>query len=285
MLSEGASRFYPFSPYCGAPPTPEEWAERWNLDPVLIAGLGAVLFVYWVWSRPGLSGARVRGWRRAAFYCGWAIGALALISPLCALSVSLFSARVAQHMLLATIAAPLIALGRPDVVVATRLARVGSSAPARRPKASTSPVRPMLAAAAFAGALWFWHSPAPYRATFESDLVYWLMHLSLFGAALWLWSEVLDGAAGSLAGIVAAGLLTTAQMAVLGAAITFSSRPLFDAHALTTAAWGYSPLEDQQLGGVIMWVPAGPILVAVLAVALTQTLRRAGTRIVRRPVT
>jgi putative membrane protein len=134
---------------------------------------------------------------------------------------------------------------------------------------------PLWSAAAFAAMLWFWHAPGPYTATFESDLVYWLMHLTTFGAACWLWSALLDGAAGRLAGFVAATVLTTGQMGLLGAVITFAGRPLYPPHQFTTLAWGILPMTDQQLGGVIMWVPAGVIFAGALAFAFTEALRRA----------
>jgi putative membrane protein len=243
--------------YCGVPPSPGALAARWNLDPVLIAGLLAVVIGYAVMAEPRLTGRwTLARSRRASFYVGWALGALALTSPLCALSVSLFSARVGQHMLLTTVVAPLIALGLPG---AWRF-RSAAAAP--------------LAAAVFAVVLWIWHAPGPYAATFVGPAVYWTMHLTLFAAALAFWVAVFDRPAERLAGLVAAAAITSLQMGLLGAILTFTGHPLYAAHRLTTAAWGLTPLADQQLGGAIMWIPAGLILVGAVVAAMAMAMNR-----------
>lgn len=258
----------PAPPYCGAPPAPSELWSRWNADPVLIAALAAILAAYAV----AAPRAGVAPWRRKLFYVGWAGVSAALVSPLCALSVALFSARVAQHMFLATLAAPLVAIGRP-MQAAGRLWAWASGRPA--PELRSGGFGPVWAAAAFAGALWFWHAPGPYAATFHGDLVYWLMHLTMFGAALWLWSELLDETGGRLAAAAAAVGLTSLQMGILGAVVTFAGHPLYAPHLLTTWRWGLSPLGDQQLGGAIMWAPSGAILGAGLCWGLALVLQRA----------
>jgi putative membrane protein len=215
-------------PYCGTPPLPSDILGRFNLDPVLIG----VLLV--------LAGFHVRAVRRSAVagYVagGWLIAAAALISPLCALSVSLFSARIGQHMILILIAAPLIALGLPQ-----RESHRGRW-------------RSWMAAGAFFALLWFWHMPLPYEATFTSTPVYWSMHVTLFGSAILLWREILHSSEHSF-GALAVGVLSSMQMGLLGAILTLAEYPLFAPHLLTTQAWGFTPLEDQQLGGALMWVP------------------------------
>lgn len=242
-------------PYCGSPPSPDALLGRWNLDPVLIGGLLLLLALYLI-GRRRLPPAQRRG--LGAFVAGWAVGAAALVSPLCPLSVSLFSARVGQHMLLILVAAPLVALGRPGAVLR---AAFGRASPARG--------APLSAAALFLALLWLWHAPGPYAATFSSAALYWVMHLSLFFSALWLWSELL-GAPASAAQLGAAAL-TMMQMGFLGALITLAPRPLYGPHLLTTFAWGLDPLQDQQLGGAIMWIPGAVVFLAV-ALALGARL-------------
>ncbi len=241
-------------PYCGAPPSPAELLARWNFDPVLIAALAVIALVYALGARKAGLG-RVP---RALFACGWALTAAALVSPLCPLSVSLFAARVGQHMVLTLLAAPLVAAGRP-VQALTALLRRGTLA--------SSGGSPMAAALVFAALLWGWHAPAPYAATFQSPVVYWTMHLSLYGSALWLWSRLLVRPNPRPAVAIAAGLLSTVQMGLLGALITLSPQALYAPHALTTAAWGLTPLQDQQLGGAIMWIPG---CLAFLAAAMAE---------------
>jgi putative membrane protein len=221
-------------PYCGTPPLPSEILGRFNLDPALIGILLilAGLHVHTAW-RSGVAGSGVAGYVAG----GWLIAAAALISPLCALSVSLFSARIGQHMVLILIAAPLIALGLPQ-----REAHRGGW-------------RSWTAAGAFFGLLWFWHMPLPYEATFTSTPVYWSMHVTLFGSAILLWREILHHSSEHAFEALAVGVLSSMQMGLLGAILTLAEHPLFAPHLLTTQAWGLTPLEDQQLGGALMWVP------------------------------
>lgn len=251
-------------PYCGTPPVPAELWSRWNLDPILLGVLVALMI--WHARRVALSGAagpHPRA-RRGCFIAGWAALTLGLVSPICALSVALFSARIAQHMWLVLIAAPLLAL---------------ASAPARERR--DAPVQdgmrsPLSAATVFAACLWLWHSPRLYALTFSSDVTYWLMHITLIGSALWLWRSMNLGNGLARTGIA---FLTFLQMGLLGALLTLAPRVLYAPHMLTASNWGLSPLEDQQLGGLIMWIPAGFVLVfaalfSVLALLRTSAMPR-----------
>jgi putative membrane protein len=215
-------------PYCGAAPHPGELLQRFNLDPALLASLALLAIFH----------ARcVKGMSRAAALSGWAIATVALVSPLCALSVALFSARVGQLMILVLLAAPLIALAWPAPLPQPRMGRT------------------WLFATAFFVFLWLWHMPRPYDATFSSTLIYWSMHVTLFGSAILLWRDLLHHSAARGAEVLVIGTLTSMQMGLLGAILTFASRPLFFWHLTTTTPWGLSALRDQQLGGVLMWVP------------------------------
>lgn len=238
---------YAYQAYCGAPPLPSSLWLRWNLDPLLILALGLALVVALRRSPPDQI-------RRRCLIAGWAVASAAVLSPLCALSVSLFAARIGQHMILTTLAAPLVAFGLS--VPERALWRNGP-----------------VAAAAFTLALWFWHSPGPYAATFEFATLYWTMHLTTFGAALWLWSAVLHAPPGRMVLAVAATVAAGVQMALLGAVIAFTPTPVYAPHWLTTAAWGLSPLADQQLGGAVMWLAAGVIFAAAITVPLGLALR------------
>jgi putative membrane protein len=241
-------------PYCGAPPSPGTVFARWNTDPVLLTALAGFALLYALGARR----AALPAWRLQAGAAGLAVAALALTSPLCALSVSLFAARVGQHMVLALIAAPLIALGEPLRGFSKWRAKPGG--------------RPIAAALLFAGLLAFWHAPVPYELTFASTPIYWAMHLSLIGSAVWLWSEIFaaDGAGGG--SVVAAALIGMVGMGLVGALITFAPHSLYARHALTTAVWGFTPLEDQQLGGAIMWVPGGSVFLAAAVASLWRAL-------------
>ena len=222
-------------PYCGATPLPSEILTRFNLDPLLILALCILCACQLIALRKHRTDGD--GHYRAYAVGGWLVASAALLSPLCALSVALFSARIAQHMVLVLVAAPLIAAGLPPTHVSTK----------SWPLWGTSAI--------FFLALWFWHMPVPYDATFTSVSVYWTMHITLFGSSILLWRELLYHSPRQTAQVLAAGTLTFVHMGLLGVVLTFAQRPLFQWHLLTTAAWGLTPLQDQQLGGTLMWVP------------------------------
>ena len=222
-------------PYCGAAPLPSELLTRFNLDPILILALCALCTCQLLVLR-NRRGERAHQYRLCAI-SGWLVASAALLSPLCALSVALFSARVGQHMVLILLAAPLIAIGLPRTELAGRSWPLWAST------------------AIFFLTLWFWHMPIPYDATFTSVSLYWTMHITLFGSGILLWRKLLYHSPRQTAQVLAAGTLTFVQMGLLGVVLTFAQRPLFQWHLLTTAAWGLTPLQDQQLGGTLMWVP------------------------------
>ncbi len=157
-------------------------------------------------------------------------------------------------MILTLIAAPLIALGLPS----SRYRMAGQE---------------LLAALAFAAALWAWHSPGPYDATFESDAIYWTMHVTTWGPAVFFWWTVLRAPTRRLGIATAATVATGLQMALLGAVITWAREPLYAPHFVTPYQWGLTPIADQQLGGVLMWVPGGAIFLAAIVVPLAVAMR------------
>ena len=215
----------PVIAYCGPAAVPEDFWMRWNGDPLLLAALAALAFAV---GRGHSSDARA----------GW--GAIALlfvvfVSPLCALASALFSARVLHHVLLIAAVAPLLAVAFP-------LRRAGS---------------PPLAALVGANAiiLWLWHAPGLYAWGLASVPAYWLMQATLLGSAWLLWRAIL--APGAQPGPALIALVATiGQMGLLGALIAFAPRPVYLVHLASTAPWGLGPLADQQLGGLLMWVPA-----------------------------
>ncbi|MNE25024.1 Cytochrome c oxidase caa3 assembly factor [compost metagenome] len=169
---------------------------------------------------------------------------IVFISPLCALSSALFTARTFHHLLLLLAAAPLLALSLPRLK-APRLA---------------------MATAVQAMVFWAWHAPDLYAAALSSDAVYWLMQVTILGSAVWFWGALrASNAPAAVAGLLAAMLL----MGLLGALIVFAGEPLYAPHFASTLAWGMTPLEDQQAAGLIMWAPAAAayLLVALWRVA------------------
>jgi putative membrane protein len=152
-------------------------------------------------------------------------------------------------MLLTLIAAPLVVFGFERTAAEEQ--QVVTPAPAARLHDFT------LSTIAFAVCIWVWHWPGPYDATLQNNAVYWLMHMTTFGSALWLWHALLQLGRHHWGPALLAGFFTGIQMTLLGALLTFAGRSLFVVHAATTQPWGLSALEDQQLGGLIMGVVGG----------------------------
>jgi putative membrane protein len=215
----------PLIAYCGPAAVPNDLWVRWNFDPLLIAALAALAFVV----------GRGRSSNAGAGCGAMALMAFVFVSPLCALSSALFSARVFHHVILVAGIAPLLALAFP-------LRRAGS------PPLS-------LLVAAHAVILWLWHAPGPYDWGLATVPAYWLMQGSLLGSGWLMWRAILaprNRPGPALVALVA----TVGQMGLLGALIVFASRPLYAVHFASTLPWGLSPLADQQLAGLLMWVPA-----------------------------
>lgn len=227
---------------------PGEWLTRWNFDPMLLAGLAAAALA-WQFA-VGRQAPDRRKWFAGAF----ALLLILFVSPFCALTSALFSARVVHHVLLTAAIAPLLVLSFP----APRLRAPGALA---------------FWTAAQALVFWAWHSPALYALALSSDAVYWLMQLTLLGSALGFWSVLRRSSAPAC---VAALLGTMVQMGLLGALITFAGSPLYSPHFASTQGWGLEPLEDQQLAGLIMWAPAPAIYLAAALVIAGRWLSREG---------
>jgi putative membrane protein len=215
-----------------------------------------------VWRRAG-QGHGVQTWQIVCFGLGLASLLVALESPLDDLSAQLFAAHMVQHMLLILVAGPLLVLGSPLVpfmwaVPATSRRRLGAwlvrLSPAGRPPAAFG---------LHSLALWAWHVPALYQAALANRGLHALEHVSyLATAALFWWSILRAGRVGYGAGVVYVFGLAL-ETTVLGALLTFAQLPWYPAYLSTAPAWGLSPLEDQQLAGLIMWVPGGVIYLLV----------------------
>ncbi|MEJ7777260.1 MAG: cytochrome c oxidase assembly protein [Sphingomicrobium sp.] len=235
-----------WTPYCGAAPAPAEWIMRWNFDAALIVALAAAALGWYF--AAGCSEPPRRKWFAAAF----ALVLVLFISPFCALASALFSVRVIHHVLLTAVVAPLLVQSFP---------RSLTRCPG--PLALWTAVQALL--------FWAWHSPALYASALSSDGVYWLMQLSLLGSAAGFWAALRRSAAPAA---VAALLATMVQMGLLGALITFSGSALYAPHWASTAAWGLSALEDQQLAGLIMWAPSAALYLAAALVIAYRWLGR-----------
>jgi len=240
-------------PYCGAAPSPGDWLGRWNLDPVVLLVAAALA---WLWLRLR---AETDG-RPHAAAAAFALFVVLFVSPFCALTSALFSARVAHHVLLTAALAPLLVAAMP-------------ARPSRGASAGAWRIRGPLGAwtATQAAVFWAWHAPPLYAAALGHDAVYWLMQASLVGVAVGFWSAVRRASALAAA---AALLATMVQMGLLGALLTFGAGALYAPHLASTFAWGLTPLEDQQLGGLVMSAPAAAFYLLGALVIVGRWLSR-----------
>jgi len=281
-----ATRATPVGAHVGKPPEPHDLWTAWSFEPFVIIGLVISAWLYRRGARRMVNRS-LYGLESLAFFGGWLALVIALVSPLDDLGAALFSAHMTQHEVLMLIAAPLLVLGRP-------LTPFLIAAPARWRRELTAPwktgrarrawrllVSPFIAWLIHAAVLWIWHAPTLFQATLESESVHAAQHLSFLVSAL-LFCEALVHGRERRVGYGAAVVYvftTAAHTSALGALLTFSPMLWYSAYQETTAAWGLTPMEDQQLGGLIMWVPAGVVyLVAGLllfALWLRESERRA----------
>jgi putative membrane protein len=287
------SAFSRVSAHDGKPHEFGDLIYTWGFDPLVIAGLALSGWLYLrgvrrLW-RAGRQGKGVRRWEAWAYAGGWLALFVALVSPLHPMGEVLFSAHMTQHELLMLVAAPLVVLGRPVVAFLWALPlgwarRVGALGKAGWFQGAWRALtNPLAAWGLHAAALWAWHVPAFFEATLRSDLVHTFQHLCFLGTALLFWWALLHGPQG-LMGYGAAVLYlftTSVHSGVLGALITFAGGVIYPAYSETTQSWGLTALEDQQLGGLIMWVPAALVYI-VAGLALCAGWMRESERLVLR---
>lgn len=249
---------------------PHDLWVAWNDDPLLLFGITAGVGLYLRgWSRRS---QWRQDWRRAVGALGVVALALALLSPLDALADTLASAHMVQHIILVLVAAPLVVAGGVPATMMRALSPSVRRAARRAARASGGDWmvhtlrRPAPAWILHAGALWLWHSAALYDAALSSHWVHGLQHLSFITTALLFWSAVLSPRASRRVspGVAVLLVFTMAlQSVLLSALLTFAPSPWYEAYATTTRAWGLDPLVDQQLAGVVMWVPAGLVYLGI----------------------
>lgn len=227
------------------PALPENWPLTWSLAPATVLPL-ALLLVLGLrhMARTGATAAQRRLWLG-----GWAVLAAALVSPLCRLGATLVAGHMAQLMLIATLAGALLAAG------------------SRRPAV---PAPTGAAALCYGAVLWLWHLPPVYTLTLADPTAHVLAYGALAAASWWFWHAVRGSAGLPAAGAVPVLLFTLAHTGLLGALLTFAARPYYPVQAGGATAWGLAPLEDQQLAGLLMWVPGG---IAYGGAALATAMR------------
>lgn len=249
----------------------------WTWDPLVLLGLALSAWLYVrglrrLWARAGV-GQGIRKWEAGAFAAGWLSVVVALISPLDPLSDVLFSAHMAQHEVLMLVSAPLLVLGRTLLAFFWAFEdreRIGRRLQSPRVLSAWHGLTgPLVVWVLHAVALWVWHVPGLYEAALRNEAVHAVQHLSFFATASLFWWALVHGRFGRIGyGMAVFYVFTTAvHSSILGALLTVARRlwyPIYEARALR---WNLDPLQDQQLAGLLMWVPAGAIFL-VLGLAL-----------------
>lgn len=255
----------------------------WTVDPAVVAPLALGLLLYSaglarLWRSAGF-GRGATALQSALFFSGWLCMAVALVSPMHDISRRFFAAHMIEHELVMTAAAPLLVLSRPLPVLLWAFPRTWRTTVALGSRTTAYLLgwdvwsRPLVATVAHGVAIWAWHIPLAFDAALTSEPLHWLQHLSFFVTAMFFWWSVLGQR--QRAGVAVAELFVTGMhTGALGVLLALAGQPMFPAQAALARAYGADPLLDQQLAGLIMWVPAGFIYVgAALAVALTWISR------------
>ena len=260
----------------------------WNTEPWLLLLLALSAFGYAaglrrLWSAAG-RGRGVAPRQAWCFASGWLALVAALVTPIDALGNHLFSAHMVEHQLQMVVAAPLLVLGRPLATWAWAFApgqrRILGRLFQRRGWAAcwSAITDPLVAFALHALALWLWHIPAAFDAALRSEALHIAQHASFLATALLFWWSVLghDPRGRYGPGHSAAYLFTTMMhTSALGALLTLAPTPWYASYVPLTPALGLAPVEDQQLGGLVMWVPGALAYVIAALVVLGKMLTRA----------
>lgn len=256
----------------------------WKPDPFAATALGVSIAWYAIglWRMHRHHGLHhVPRLEIASFLAGWLVLAIALLSPIATLSDWLFSVHMTQHELLMLVAAPLVAIGRPVTPMLFAWPQSWRRATSRIAGGGVVSLitSPVIVFAAHAVALWVWHLPALYEAAVMSEGVHIVQHICFTATAALFWWSLIRGRYGRL-GYGAALLYifgTAVHSGGLGALLALSPVPWYPLY-VSRAGGATDPLVDQQLGGMLMWVPSGVIMMlfalALFAAWLGEAERR-----------
>jgi cytochrome c oxidase assembly factor CtaG len=242
--------------------------DLWLLTPLYVVGIAFYVGTQRLWQSAG--GGRGVSFRQvAAFWVGWLVAALAVTSPLHWLGERLFTAHMIEHELLMLMAAPLMAYARingPLLWSLPSFARPAAGRFLNTPVVARSWAlisHPVSVTALYGLALWAWHTPLLYTWALESTVVHRFQHISFFASSLLFWWVLLHGRGRGRSVRLRDGIaivclfVTVLHSGVLGALLTLSTRIWIPTQGVLADEFGLSPLEDQQLAGILMWVPMG----------------------------
>jgi putative membrane protein len=260
---------------------PSGWSfETWVVVPLsLTAALYGIGRWRW-WSRTTPSAS---SWRQDMFFVtGWLTTALALVSPLHLAGSRSFALHMLEHELLMLVGAPLLVLSRPMPLMLWGLPHAARRAIGRLIHGAgvgttwSTLTHPVFATGAQAAALWLWHAPALFGLALAGEGWHVLQHLSFMVTALLFWTSMVDETRmrrHPMSAVVAL-FFTALVSGALGALMAFSQSPWYVGYArLGMTPLGLTPVEDQQLAGLLMWIPGG-LVHAAAALAIVGRLLR-----------
>ncbi|HJU90902.1 MAG TPA: cytochrome c oxidase assembly protein [Gemmatimonadaceae bacterium] len=236
---------------------------RWSIHPSTVIGIAALGALYW-W-RCRMERRVPTAGQRLSFAAGLVVLFASLNGPIHDLSdYYLFSAHMVQHLLLTMLVTPLLLGGTPEWMLAPALRSPAVAAGARR---LTTPIACFLI---FNTVLIAWHLPPLYNAAMANHGVHIVQHLTLLVASTLMWWPLMSPLSElpriSYPKQMLYTFLLTLPMSTVSIAITYADHVLYPAYAAAPRLLPLSPLEDQRLGGLIMWIPGGFIFLAVLTV-------------------
>jgi putative membrane protein len=270
-----------------------EGSTGWSIEPLALGLLLASVLTFAIGYRrmtPSQRAAIVPAYRTLAYAGAVAVLVAALFSPIDAYADSSFAWHMAQHLMLMLFAAPLMALSNAHLAALFTLpmswrrfaGRLFNRTPGVK-AAGSSRLAPIIAATLFALGLWLWHAPRLYDEALANEQLHTLEHLTFLITAAVFWRMISTSGDRRLDAGTSIVLVTLVglQGNLMAALITLAPDPLY-------ASYAAQPLQDQQIAGLLMWVPAGVIYLSATIMAITRLVghspqRRSGA-IGRRPV-
>jgi putative copper resistance protein D len=263
---------------------------EWRLEPVVLAGLVLAAVTWWLLARRVAGGHPAHPyprWRQLAFLGGLAAIAIALISPIEAYGGELFSVHMLQHLLLELVAAPLLVLGAP----ATMALRAAAPTVRRwllailHSRVVSVISFPVLGWVAFTAINWGWHFSTLYDQALETPWLHDVQHLTFLGAALLFWLPIIgaDPARWRLPHPVRLFYLFLAmpQNSFLGIALMSAPTSLYPHYLTNSRTWGPSPIVDQSIGGMLMWVGGDIVFLVAMGLVVAAWVRAEDRRTAR----
>jgi putative membrane protein len=253
--------------------------DLWITLPLLLSAALYGAGVMRLWNHAG-NGRGIHGWQFGCYIAGWLVLVFALVSPIHRWGTGLFSIHMVEHELVMAVAAPLLALGRPGTAFAWLLpVRWRRGLPKKLRRSGIRSVwaqltRPVAATSLHGVAIWAWHAPALFDAAVADVTLHRLQHVSFLGTGLLFWWALLRH---RNAGLATAHLIATMlHTSILGAVIALAPRVLYRLQTERAADWGMTPLQDQQLAGLLMWVPAGLVYAGAALLFFALWVKRSG---------